>query len=199
MNANPYLLEEFRFASLDKRLQWFNQPGQWHTGAEKLSIVTSAPSDFWQKTHYNFQEDSGHFLFTELKGDFSIETRVKSVFKHQYDQAGLMVRVSQDCWIKTSIENELDDYNQLGAVVTNLGYSDWSTQSIAKEVNDIYLRIERKGSDYILKWKSNEASQWEQLRMTHLFDQEIVMAGIYCCSPKNPGFEVNFDYLRIES
>eukprot|EP00939_MAST-03C_sp_MAST-3C-sp1_P002699 g2699.t1 len=45
----------------------------------------------------------------------------------QFDQAGIMVRVDDDCWVKAGVEYT-DGMPRLSCVVTNEGYSDWSTQ-----------------------------------------------------------------------
>ena len=52
-----------------------------------------AGTDFWQGTHYGFRVDNGHALLAEIGGDFALETRVRTQPVHQYDQAGLMVRL----------------------------------------------------------------------------------------------------------
>jgi uncharacterized protein len=178
-------------------LQWHNEAKNHSIENGYLKISPDAETDFWQRTHYGFQADTGHFLFQEAKGDFILETHVKCDFKNQYDQAGLMIYVSDQCWIKTSVENETDEPKKLGAVVTNNGYSDWSTQDVEESFTEFTLRIIRKGSDYIVKFlKENE---WVQLRMFHLFDAgKPVKAGLYCCCPKESGFTAGFKYLKID-
>jgi regulation of enolase protein 1 (concanavalin A-like superfamily) len=96
-----------------------------------------------QKTHYGFGADNGHLLFKELTGDFVMTTQVRFHPVHPYDQAGLMVRVSPSCWLKTSVEYEPDSPSRLGAVVTNHAYSDWSTQDFPASGGVLGLRIHR--------------------------------------------------------
>ena len=124
------LHEAFDRVDLDPRLKWMNPPPSWSVAADDpvLVVKPSGSSDFWQRTHYGFRADSGSFLYVSVDFDFLMTTTVHLYPRHQYDQAGLMVRVSQDCWIKTSVEHETDSPSVLGAVVTNGGYSDWSTQ-----------------------------------------------------------------------
>jgi regulation of enolase protein 1 (concanavalin A-like superfamily) len=62
----------------------------------------------------------------------------------QYDQAGLMVRVSPDFWIKTSVEFEPSGPSRLGAVAANYGYSDWSAEDYSRAAGDVWLRIRRE-------------------------------------------------------
>jgi len=191
------LFENFKQKYLHEKLNWFHEPTKWLLEADKLQIFSDASTDFWQKTHYGFQVDNGHFLFARVNGDFVMETQVHCNFKHQYDQAGLMVRVSEQCWMKTSVEFEPHEPNRLGAVVTNYGYSDWSTQNVANDFTKYSLRVSRKGSDYKIEYQNNVVNEWIQLRLFHLQDQPIIDVGIYACSPKKEGFLASFDYLKI--
>jgi regulation of enolase protein 1 (concanavalin A-like superfamily) len=192
------LLEKFDGLKIDERLTWHHEPGSWKIDNNQLHISPEAGSDFWQRTHYGFQVDNGHFLYMECQGDFTIEAQMHCKFKHQYDQAGLMIRVSDQCWVKTSVEYEPDAANKLGAVVTNQGFSDWSTQDVADDLTSYKLRISREGSDYAIAHYSEKQAEWIQMRVFHLFDQPGVKAGIYCCSPKAAGFTASFENLKIE-
>lgn len=157
-------------------------------------------TDFWQKTHYGFQADNGHFLYAEAAGNFRLTTKVHSFPVHRYDQAGVMVRFSPDTWMKSSAEYIPDSPNKLGAVVTNHGYSDWSTQEADEGNAPLYFRISRIGSDFYADY-SRDGQAWRQIRMAHLFERtdQPVQAGIYACSPQGEGFEAQFEFLKIEA
>ncbi len=119
---------------------------------------------------------------------------------HRYDQAGLLLRVSPACWIKTSVEFEPDGPNRLGAVVTNAQASDWSTQPLDPAIATMWFRLRRQGRDVIAD-SSRDGEHWEQLRMARL--QELtaagpVLAGLYACSPTAAGFQATFDGLAVE-
>lgn len=79
------------------------------------------------------QADSGHALQAEIDSDLEMTTEVRFEPIHQYDQAGLLVRFSPSCWLKTSVEYEPDGPSRLGVVVTNRGYSDSSTQDVSRD------------------------------------------------------------------
>lgn len=190
--------EQFSGQAPDPRLNWFCEPAHWMMHDGHLSIETDSETDFWQRTHYGFSADNGHFLYANVEGDFTMTTRLLVDYKHQYDQAGLMIRVSDYCWIKSSIEFEPEEENKLGVVVTRHGYSDWSTQNIDKKISQISLRIRRTGSDYVVHYLDASSNRWMQLRMAHLEDQHMVQAGIYACSPKKGGYKANFKYISIE-
>jgi regulation of enolase protein 1 (concanavalin A-like superfamily) len=200
---NRHLHESFAAATLQPELQWFCEPQRWAVlpSKHRLRVETDGGTDFWQKTHYGFQADNGHFLFAEVAGDFIVSTHVGFAGVHQYDQAGLMVRLSPSCWLKTSVEYEPEGPSRLGAVVTNRGYSDWSTQEFPSELGQVWLRIRREGSDYLVE-SSREGVRWSQLRLARLHDDHggaIVACGLYACSPKAAGFAAEFSFLTIDS
>ena len=196
------LCEEFQADAIDSRLQWLNPPPGWRLGPfyNGLQVETAAGTDFWQRTHYGFQADNGHFLALSATGDFCLTTKVTSHPVHQYDQAGLMIRISPDCWLKTSVEYEPDGPNRLGVVVTNAGYSDWSTQSLASDITTIWLRIRAEAADAIVEW-SMDSLRWEQLRVAHLLARtsaDFISCGLYACSPKGAGFRAEFAFLDFQ-
>ena len=114
---------------------WLNEPAEWSVSScgSSLSLRTALASDFWQRTHYAFQRDSGHFLaFATPSGPagFTAEVRVRARFSSLYDQAGLMVRLDSDRWCKAGIELS-DGVCMASTVVTTGGFSDWSTAPFA--------------------------------------------------------------------
>ncbi|WP_437778244.1 DUF1349 domain-containing protein [Sorangium sp. So ce1097] len=193
--------EDFTRQDVDPRLEWRHPPARSVVAPERSVLVVepAAKTDYWQRTHYGFQNDNGPFLFTRARGDFVMTTHVRFRPAHQYDQAGLMVRLSASCWLKTSVEFEPNGPSRLGAVVTNAGYSDWSTQPFPSDRREIWLRIRREGPDYIVD-TSDDGAAWTQLRMAHLHEDDgarEVECGLYACSPIDQGFVAEFELLRI--
>jgi uncharacterized protein len=195
------LTERFDQPALDPRLRWLNPPPTWtvDVALPALTVQPAAATDFWQETHYGFRADNGHFLFTEIGGDFAITTKVRFHPVHQYDQAGLMVRLDSHCWIKTTVEYEPHGPARLGAVVTNHGFSDWSVQDFPRETREVCLRIRKEASDFIIEFAANEAADWNQMRIAHLNLETTapLSAGLYACSPKGAGFRAEFEFLEI--
>jgi len=191
--------QRFDGRSLDPRLKWLNPPANWRADGNALVVEPDANTDFWMRTHYKFEADSGHLLFAEATGDVAVSTKVRFYPVHQYDQAGLMLRVDSNCWMKTSVEYEGDDPPRLGAVVTNRGYSDWSVQDFDRGCNELWFRLTRKGSDCMAEY-SMDGAAWTMLRLAHLdFDAAAqVECGLYACSPKGAGFRAEFGFLKIE-
>jgi uncharacterized protein len=185
----------------ESALRWHEEPERWSvirdSDGERLRVEPRAGTDFWQRTHYGFQADNGHVLSADVTGDVVVTTHVRFFPVHQYDQAGLMVRLSPSCWLKTSVEHEPGRAGRLGAVVTNQGYSDWSTSPF--EGDEVWLRVRREGADYIVD-SSRDGQRWEQLRMAHLAEDDgrrSVACGLYACCPKAAGFAAEFTRLEL--
>jgi len=200
MDIPETIIRPFVGPNLPDTFRWHCPPSSWSLDASTatLHIAPDAPTDFWQRTHYGFRVDSGHFLHTEIAGDFVLAVRVGFRPVWQYDQAGLMVRVGADDWLKTSVEYEPDGPARLGAVVTNFGYSDWSTQPFPSGDGVTWLRVRREGDDYIVD-ASPDGRAWMQIRVAHLHGGRgaPVACGAYACSPKGRGFTAEFSQLEI--
>ncbi|SFC48005.1 DUF1349 domain-containing protein [Clostridium uliginosum] len=181
-----------------KKMKWLYEPSIWELRKNGVYVETDKITDFWQRTHYGFRNDNAHMLYMETEKDFIMTTKIKFDPVHQFDQCGLVVRIDEDNWLKTSIEYELGNAPKLGAVVTNLGYSDWSTEELNTQVNEAEFRISREGKDY--KVEVNVLNRgWRQLRICHLHNEEkTVKCGIYCCSPINNGYKVLFTDIKIK-
>jgi uncharacterized protein len=194
--------EDFDGERPDVRFQWWNPPRRAELRESRLVVSTRGGTDLWQRTHYGFRRDDAHCLLVDWHGgDFLLTTTVRVQPVHQYDQAGLIVRLSGDCWLKTSVEYEVDRPNRLGAVVTNAGWSDWSTQDVPQSLRSIRLRVRRTGANYIVDAAPSEGgeSAWSQIRLAHLAEDRggPVQCGLYACSPKDEGFVAEFDYIRL--
>jgi regulation of enolase protein 1 (concanavalin A-like superfamily) len=198
----PYLHESFAGPDLNSRLRWYCAPQRWsiHPDERCLRLQSDPATDFWQRTHYGFIADNGHFLFAEITGDFVLTVQARFQPVHQYDQAGLMVRCSPSCWLKTSVEYEPTGPSRLGAVVTNFGYSDWSTQPFAPGPGVVWLRVRREGDDYLID-AAPDGRAWQQLRLAHLHEArgQAVACGLYACSPQGAGFVAEFSDLTLDS
>ena len=102
-----------------------------------------------------------------------------------------------DNWLKASIEYENNEFQRLGSVVTNHGYSDWSTTDIDVSVRSMWYRISRRESDYCLEC-SADGVHFKQMRICHMWEGgEEIQFGIYACSPENSSFEAKFTHMAV--
>ena len=99
--------------------------------------------------------------------------------------------------LQTIIEYENEQYQRLGSVVTNRGYSDWATTDIDASVKSMWYRLSRRESDYCIEC-SADGITFQQIRICHLWkgDGEIFF-GIYACSPVEGSFQAEFTNMQI--
>ena len=165
---------------------------------KKIEIYTEPNTDLWQRTYYGFRNDNAPILQTKTKDKYFSFT-VKTVFesKRRFDQCGVIIYIDSDNWFKASIEYENENYQRLGSVVTNNGYSDWATQDISASIKEMYYRLSRRESDFLIEY-SEDGEKFTQMRIFHLFkaDDEISF-GIYACSPEESSFKAVFSDMYI--
>jgi regulation of enolase protein 1 (concanavalin A-like superfamily) len=172
-----------------KDMTWFNEPPEWNIKDNSLVVKTRDKTDFWRKTFYGFIRDDGHFLYKNVKGDFTAQVTFIGNYKELYDQAGLMLRGDELYWVKTGIEFT-DKEIHLSAVFTR-EVSDWSVMNLTNYTGKLTLRLTRHGSAIRIQYL-DEKNTWRLIRLGYLELPEECQVGIMCCSPQRAGFEVEF-------
>ncbi|NJM29708.1 MAG: DUF1349 domain-containing protein [Rhizobiales bacterium] len=175
-------------------MNWLNEPPQWAGDATALTLTTGPETDFWRKTHYGFIHDNGHFLDEEVKGDFTAEVIFGADYQALYDQAGLMLRISPDTWIKTGVEFA-HGHCMLSAVVTR-DVSDWSISSEVGVKDELRLRMTRKGDAVCIQWAPASGGPFGTLRLC-AFPEGGARVGPMACSPTRAGLVARFRDFRI--
>ena len=100
-------------------------------------------------------------------------------------------------WLKGSIEYENDEFQHLGSVVTNNGYSDWATTEIDASVKSMWYRFSRREDDYCIEC-SSDGTAFSQMRICHMHQGKgKIRFGIYACSPEDSSFKAVFSNLQI--
>eukprot|EP00316_Scyphosphaera_apsteinii_P020857 CAMPEP_0119317334 /NCGR_PEP_ID=MMETSP1333-20130426/42816_1 /TAXON_ID=418940 /ORGANISM="Scyphosphaera apsteinii, Strain RCC1455" /LENGTH=351 /DNA_ID=CAMNT_0007323235 /DNA_START=20 /DNA_END=1075 /DNA_ORIENTATION=+ len=125
----------------DPRLAWSHENGEpgstaggrWSCEAGGSLVISPAPGrDYWCRTFYTplLCKTDGQALLAAVAPDSeaSLTTTFTLSPKSQFDQAGIMVLVDAHTWCKAGIEY-VDGIPRLACVVTNNGFSDWSTSS----------------------------------------------------------------------
>jgi uncharacterized protein len=175
-------------------VEWINEPTQWSAADGVLTVTADAGTDFWRTTHYGFVRDSGHVYGAEVEGDFDLSVRVRGAYADQYDQAGAMVRVDEQHWLKTGVEY-VDGRIRFSTVVT-LGYSSWAVADLPAGTTEISLQLARRG-DAVEVCYCVDGGTAGLAAIVYLPPGTAAFAGAMCAAPDGGGFEVSFHDLAI--
>ena len=177
---------------------WIHEPKEYSIQDEKIEIVTEPHTDYWQRTYYLFQNDNAPTLLFKTKEEFfsfSVKTEFNS--KRRFDQCGVAIYQDSDNWCKASIEYENEEFQRLGSVVTNNGYSDWATVDIPAMQKYMYYRLSRRRDDFCFE-SSLDGVHYKQMRIFHLFKGAgEIQVGLYACSPEDSSFTATFSEIKL--
>ena len=181
------------------RLKWIRPPEQYVIRDNIIEITTMPGTDLWQRTYYHFRNDNAPVLQMETEEKF-FSFVVKTDFTgahHRFDQCGIVMYLDSENWLKGSIEYENGEFQHLGSVVTNDGYSDWATTAISATVKSMWYRFSRREDDYCIEC-SEDGMHFNQMRICHMKKGNgKIRFGIYACSPEDSSFKAIFTDMRI--
>jgi len=179
-------------------LKWTRAPRQYSVSEDRVEMITEPYTDLWQRTYYHFRNDNAPVLQMESNEKyFSFVVRTEFDTKVRYDQSGIVLYLDSENWLKASVEYENENIQRLGSVVTNNGYSDWSSVDIDPSVRSIWFRLSRRGSDFCIE-NSYDGKSFKQMRICHLFGaKDTVRFGVYACSAENSSFKAVFTDMEI--
>lgn len=180
------------------RIPW--DSGQWTTApvsvaeteeGQYLRVESREGSDYWEKTLYGFQRDSGHSLLRLWEKDTAMEVTFQlHSFTELYDQAGIMLMNAPGQWIKAGVEIN-DGIPQLAIVVTH-EYSDWSLAPVPEWIGEnVTIRASRLNDAVIIRART-EKHPWRTVRVAPFPFDAASQAGPFVCSPTRSGLHVTF-------
>lgn len=171
---------------------WTHRPADVRRDGDALVVQAVEGSDFWRSTHYGFVHDDGHALLTEWPAQAAVEVSFDaSSLSELYDQAGLLVRIGPDRWIKAGVELN-DGLPHVGAVVTD-GRSDWSLAPVPEWAGEVVtIRASRAPDSVVLRARAGRGA-WRTIRVAPFAElPATAWAGPMICSPTRGGLEVRF-------
>ena len=215
----------------DPRLKWdngspVNNGGHWSVDKidGSLTISPEPRRDYWSRTFYSpllVKTDAQTLLATvPVEKEIMLTTAFTLTPISQFDQAGIMIRVDDRCWVKAGIEFT-DGIPRLSCVVTNDGYSDWSTQtwelddeknknipvttSIRARVSKLFLGSEQgpslvfEATTYTKGSTAESEGEWRQIRIASLRSgSKPWNMGIFAICPViNKGCKVKFHHINF--
>lgn len=178
---------------------WTRQPQDYTVHDGVVTITTKPFTDLWQRTYYHFRNDNAP-VFQTTTDERYFSFVVKTDFTeshHRFDQCGVVMYLDSDNWLKGSVEYENDEFQHLGSVVTNDGYSDWATTAIDASITSMWYRLSRRQDDYRIEC-STDGVTFTQMRICHMAHGDgTIRFGIYACSPEDSSFTATFSNLRL--
>ena len=179
--------------------RWTREPASYTVSDTKVEIVTRPHTDLWQNTYYHFRNDNAPVFQMETEEKF-FSFVVKTSFEeshHRFDQCGIVMYLDSNNWLKGSIEYENAQFQHLGSVVTNLGFSDWATTAIDAGIKSMWYRFSRREDDYCIEC-SPDGKTFSQMRICHMWQGSgKIRFGIYACSPEDSSFKAVFTNMEL--
>ena len=181
------------------QFKWTREPASFEIAGDEIRITTAPHTDLWQRTYYHFRNDNAPVLQMETEEKY-FSFAVKTSFReshYRFDQCGVVMYIDSENWIKGSIEYENEEFQHLGSVVTNHGWSDWATTEIPADIKEMWYRLSRREDDYRIEC-SEDGYSWKQMRICHMHEGAgKVKFGIYACSPEDSSFTAVFSDFKL--
>ena len=180
-------------------LHWTREPLSYEMKNDVVEITTAPHTDLWQRTYYHFRNDNAPVLQMETREKFfSFVVKTDFTQSHQrFDQCGIVMYLDSENWLKGSVEFENEEFQHLGSVATNNGYSDWATTAIPADVKTMWYRFSRREDDFCIECSADGVT-FSQMRITHMYAAtDKICFGIYACSPEESSFTALFTDMKI--
>lgn len=177
-----------------EKMNWFNEPESWSISEGKLNMSVTPGSDYWRISHYGFTVDDAPFYYAEYGGEFEAKVKVSADYKVRFDQAGMMIRIDHENYIKTGIEFVDGKYN-LSTVVTH-HTSDWSVIALEKPVKELWIKAVRR-LDAIEIFYSFDDKEYTLMRNAWMEANTPVKVGMMAACPDGNGFDVTFSDFSV--
>ncbi|CAJ1000102.1 DUF1349 domain-containing protein [Sodalis praecaptivus] len=192
--------EAFTLRPPDSRMVALNPAGKMFIGPSGVSICPAAGTDFWRQTWFGHNADNGHALLSEFRGDAELCACVHFRPRHCYDQAGLMVRLSADDWIKFFAEPEPDNATWLGVAATRAGLSDWSGMEWpGGQTQRLFFKISLRQEALVLSAGGSDGC----LRVVRIRPFPVGRApllwGVYAACSDKAGLVARFSGIKLQA
>lgn len=169
-------------------LNWFNDPRSWKVIDESgelegsggkyeisidgstLTLFPPSQKDFWSRTFYSpllIKHDASGLLYSI---PVDIESTIKVDFEYtpktQFDQAGVLLYMDDEHWMKCGIEF-CDNIPRLSVVVCNI-FSDWSTQPWSSLSARLKIHKVNQSNSFVIEAAPAQSEDFQFVRIAHL-------------------------------
>ena len=178
-------------------MKWYNEPLSWEEDKDLIIVKTNTQSDFWRRLDCGYIRDNGHFSYQEVRGNFTAKVKIiVEEYQNQSGQAGLMIRVDEKTWLKSTIE--FVEGKQFVSTVITYDNSDWSVAPLLTQSPQLWLCLQRIDPEIEVKYSVDDRN-YISLKTACLTEQETVQVGLLCAYPDNDSCQVAFENLRIQN
>ena len=177
-----------------ENMQWFNEPENYSIRNGVLEMQVPAQTDFWRIAHYGFTVDDGPFLYAVYGGEFEAKIKVSGEYETRFDQAGMMIRLDHENYVKFGIEFVDGKFN-ISAVVTH-HTSDWSVIRLDEPVPHLWLKAVRR-LDAIELFYSFDDREYTMMRTLWMQDNCPLQVGPVAACPDGQGFKARFSDFKV--
>lgn len=182
------------YAQTLEKMIWFNEPDNWEINGGTLTMDVTPNSDYWRISHYGFTVDDAPFYYAEYGGEFEAKVKISGDYKVRFDQAGMMLRLDHENYIKTGIEFVDGKYN-LSTVVTHKT-SDWSVIALDRPVEFIWIKAVRR-LDAVEIFYSFDDKEYHMMRNAWVEANRPVKIGMFAACPDGNGFKASFSDFKV--
>lgn len=179
--------------SLLSRMSWLNEPKKWHIDRERLIVESTPKADFYRLP--NWTVNNGNFFHLSASGDFKFSARISGEYIAKYDQAGLMVRLNDENWLKCG--SEFVDGKRLASTVITRTFSDWATMPDLSQDAPVWWQV--------VRWKESlkalcsiDGKTFITVREGYFPAAESLQVGLLCCSLEGMGTKASFESLSLQ-
>ena len=174
------------------KFSWTREPQSCVIKGDTIEVVTKPKTDLWQRTYYHFQNDNAPVFQMETEEKY-FSFIVKTDFTgshHRFDQCGIALYLDSENWLKASVEYENEEFQHLGSVVTNNGYSDWATTAIDAKIKTMWYRLSRREDDYCIEC-SEDGAEAQSQSPCPLYGASVEHGDLYCGHQENCAFAMH--------
>ena len=188
-----------------EKMNWFNEPADWNISGNSLTMSVTPKSDYWRISHYGFTVDDAPFYYAEYGGEFEAKVKISGDYKVRFDQAGMMIRLDHENYIKTGIEYVDGKYN-LSTVVTHRT-SDWRVIAFDRPVDlsiipqdgavpFVWIKAVRR-LDAVEIFYSFDDKEYHMMRNAWIEANHPIKIGMFAACPDGDGFNVTFTDFKV--
>jgi regulation of enolase protein 1 (concanavalin A-like superfamily) len=177
-----------------QRMSWLNEPRKWRIDGDRLLVESTPKADFYRLPGWTI--NNGNFFRLSVSGDFIFQARISGEYLAKYDQAGLMVRLDDENWLKCG--SELVDGQRLASAVITRTYSDWSTMPDLSQSAPVWWQVVR-WQQTLKALCSIDGKSFATVREGYFPAARSLEVGLLCCSLEGAGVKASFDSLSLSS